>query len=194
MLRFIVTFDYLCPFARNANEAVLSGIDAGRDWDADLRPFSLNQVHVQEGEPAVWDRQPADQGSGVLALQWGVAVRDVFPEAFGAVHRALFAARHDHGRDLRDPEVLGAAISGAGLDPEAVGDLVATGKPLDTLRTEHTELVERWHVFGVPTFIVGDDAVFVRLMERDQVEELERMLDLISWTGLNEFKRTTIPR
>jgi protein-disulfide isomerase-like protein with CxxC motif len=194
MLRFIVTFDYLCPFARNANEAVLSGINAGNEWDADLRPFSLNQVHVHEGEPAVWDRQPGEQGSGVLALQWGVAVRDFFPEAFGAVHRALFAARHDHGRDLRDPGVLGAAVSGAGLDPRAVGDLVATGKPLDTLRNEHTELVERWHVFGVPTFIVGDDAVFVRLMERDQVDDLERMLDLVSWSRLNEFKRTTIPR
>ena len=49
-------------------------------------------------------------------------------------------------------------------------------------------------MFGVPTFIVDDEAVFVRLMERDQVDELERMLGLISWTGLNEFKRTTIPR
>jgi hypothetical protein len=194
MPRFIVTFDYLCPFARNANEAVLSGIDAGKGWDADFRPFSLNQVHVPEGEPAVWDRQLGEQGSGVLALQWGVAVRDFFPEAFGKVHRALFAARHDQGGELRDAEVLGEAISGAGLDPEAVGDLVATGKPLDTLRAEHTELVERWRVFGVPTFIMGDDAVFVRLMERDQVDEVERVLDLVSWTGLNEFKRTTIPR
>ena len=85
-------------------------------------------------------------------------------------------------------------MSGAGIDASEVGDLVASGKPLDTLRTEHTELAEKWRVFGVPTFIVDDDAVFVRLMKRDQVDELERMLGLISWTGLNEFKRTTIPR
>ncbi len=194
MFRFIVTYDYLCPFARNANEAVLSGLEGGKDWEVSFRPFSLNQVHVHEGDPAVWDRPPDDQGSGVLALQWGLAVRDGFPEDFGAVHRALFAARHDDGGDLRDPEVLETAVGGCGLDSAAVADLVATGKPLDTLRNEHTALAERWRVFGVPTFIIDDDAVFVRLMERDQVDELERMLGLISWTGLNEFKRTTIPR
>ncbi|HEX2370747.1 MAG TPA: DsbA family protein [Acidimicrobiia bacterium] len=194
MLRFIVTYDYLCPFARNANEAVLSGLEGGKDWEVGFRPFSLNQVHVHEGDPAVWDRPPGDQGSGVLALQWGLAVRDEFPEAFGAVHRALFAARHDNGGDLRDPEVLETAVGGCGLDSAAVAEVVATGKPLDTLRNEHTYLTERWRVFGVPTFIIDDDAVFVRLMERDQVDELERMLGLVSWTGLNEFKRTTIPR
>ncbi len=194
MHRFIVTYDYLCPFARNANEAVLSGLEDGRGWEVSFRPFSLNQVHVHEGEPPVWDRPAGEQGSGVLALQWGLAVRDSFPEAFGKVHRALFTARHDEGRDLRDPDVLDEVVIGAGLDPSVVGDLVAEGKPLDTLRTEHTELADRWRVFGVPTFIVDDEAVFVRLMARDQADDLDRMLDLISWTGLNEFKRTTIPR
>ena len=164
------------------------------EWEVSFRPFSLNQVHVHEGEPPVWDRSAGEQGSGVLALQWGLAVRDNFPEAFGKVHRALFTARHDEGRDLRDPDVLDEVVIGAGLDPSAVGDLVAEGKPLDTLRTEHTELADRWRVFGVPTFIVDDEAVFVRLMARDQADDLDRMLDLISWTGLNEFKRTTIPR
>lgn len=194
MLRFIVTYDYLCPFARNANEAVLSALAGGKAWEVSFRPFSLNQVHVHEGDPSVWDRPASEQGSGILAIQWSLAVRDGFPEVFAEVHRALFAARHDHGLDLRDPEVVQAAVSGAGINAREVGDLVASGKPLDTLRTEHTELVERWRVFGVPTFIVDDDAVFVRLMKRDQVDELDRMLGLISWTGLNEFKRTTIPR
>lgn len=54
-MRFDITFDYLCPFARNANEAVVKGLRQGRDWDVAFRPFSLAQVHVEEGEPSVFD-------------------------------------------------------------------------------------------------------------------------------------------
>ena len=49
-------------------------------------------------------------------------------------------------------------------------------------------------VFGVPTFISGSDAVFVRFMERHNRTDLYRVLDMLSWTNLNEFKRTTIDR
>ena len=46
---FAVSWDYRCPFARNAHEHVLEGIVAGADWDVTFVPFSLNQVHVEEG-------------------------------------------------------------------------------------------------------------------------------------------------
>ena len=65
---------------------------------------------------------------------------------------------------------------------------------MKTLAAEHTEAVERWSVFGVPTYIEGEEAVFVRFMERGRVDDLERMLDLLEFTRLNEFKRTRIPR
>ena len=69
-----------------------------------------------------------------------------------------------------------------------------SGRPLKALATEHTEAVERWAVFGVPTFIEGDEAVFIRFMERGRTDDLERALDMLQWTRLNEFKRTRIPR
>ena len=191
-MEFAVTFDYLCPFARNANEAVLTGLEQGRDWRVAFRPFSLAQVHVDDGEVPVWDRQEA--ASGVLALQWGLAVRDEFPDLFPGVHRALFAARHDRGLDIKDEAVLRDAVASAGADPDAVAEVVAGGRPAKTLATEHSEAVERWEVFGVPTFIVGDEAVFIRFMERDRVEDLVRALELVAWTNLNEFKRTRVPR
>ncbi len=46
---FAVTWDYRCPFARNAAEHVLDGLGAGADWDVRWVPFSLGQVHVAEG-------------------------------------------------------------------------------------------------------------------------------------------------
>src|SRR5215813_9086562 len=95
---FEITYDYRCPFARNAHEHVLDALEAGADWEVTFVPFSLGQVHVAEGQPDVWDDPEAD--TGLLALQAGTVVRDKFPDRFLAVHRALFALRHDEGLQL----------------------------------------------------------------------------------------------
>lgn len=189
-----VTFDYRCPFAYNGNAAVVAALRAGIDVDFSFRPFSLDQAHVPEGEAPVWERDRDSWGTGTLALLSGIAVRDTFPEQFFDAHLALFAARHDQGLKIDDEAVVADALASAGLDPAAVADEVASGRPLKTLATEHTEEVERWAVFGVPTYIEDDEAVFVRFMERGRVDDLERMLALLQWTRLNEFKRTQIPR
>jgi len=191
---FTVSFDYRCPFARNAHEAVVSGLRAGRDWDVRFVPFSLDQAHVAEGEPPVWERAPGKWGTGVLALLWGIAVRDAFPDRFFDYHVALFAARHDHGRKLGHEDVMRDTASEVGLDVDAVADEVASGRPLDTLAREHREAVKRWEMFGVPTFTVGDRAVFVRLMERDRPDDVDRVLEMLDFERLNEFKHTRIPR
>lgn len=191
-MKFGITFDYLCPFARNANEAVLNGMAAGRDWEPRYVPFSLAQVHIEDGDPAVWDK-PSGK-SGVLALQWGVAARDHFPDMFPAVHRALFAARHDQGSDIGSEAIIREAVTTAGADADAIAEVVATGTPLATLAAEHAAAVEGWQVFGVPTFLVDDHATFIRFMSRGDVDDLQRALDLLAWTDLNEFKRTAVPR
>ena len=190
-----MTFDYLCPFARNAFEAIVAGLEAGRDWQVRYVPFSLSQAHVPEGETPAWDRVVGEKyTSGVLALQWGLAVRDNLPERFPAFHLKAFAARHDEARNIKDDAVLRDVASSAGVDADAIAEIVAGGKPRATLIAEHTEAVERWGVFGVPTFIEGNEAVFVRLMERGNVDDLEQVLGLLQATRLNEFKRTVIPR
>lgn len=188
---FEVTYDYLCPFARNANEAILRGLDEGRDWQVTFRPFSLAQVHVDEGQPDVFDDPSA---SGIRALHWGLAVRDTDPERFPAAHLALFASRHDQGLDLADEEVIRASLAAVDVDVSSITDVVASGEPARTLAREHDEAVERWGVFGVPTFILDEVGTFVRFMSRGDVDDLDRALTLLDWQGLNEFKRTRIPR
>jgi hypothetical protein len=190
-MRFEITFDYLCPFARNAAEAVINGLKQGRDWDVTFRPFSLSQVHVEEHYPDVF-YDP--KKSGILALHWGLAVRDSQPEHFPAAQVALFGARHDHGRDISDESVIRAALEPTGVDVDAAADVVASGAPAKTLAAEHTEAVDRWRVFGVPTFITDDVATFIRFMRRGSVEDLDRALEMLDWHDLNEFKRTVVPR
>ena len=189
-----VTFDYRCPFAYNGNLAVINAIRGGSDTQFRFVPFSLDQVHVPEDEPAMWERDPDDWGSGMRALLYGLAVRDAFSDKFFDGHIALFAARHEHGKQLGEEDVLKEAVASVGLDPDLVAEEAWSGRPLKTLQSEHTECVDNHGVFGVPTFWDGDQAAFVRFMSRGNVEDLERMLDFLTWSELNEFKRPRIPR
>jgi hypothetical protein len=193
--RFTITYDYLCPFARIANETVIEAMRGGRAYGPTFSPFSLHQNSLGEGSVPVWDRPPdGDLGSGVLALLWSIAVRDFHPDLFADMHLALFSARHDHGADLADPAVLARIAASVDVDAAEIAEIVSGGDPMETLRKEHTYLVDRHGVFGVPTFIAGDEAVFVRFMERHRVDDLDRVIDMITWTNVNEFKRTRIPR
>lgn len=196
---YAITWDYLCPFARNAHEHVVAGLRAGAPWDVNFVPFSLKQVHVEEDEPDVWDRDDSEQVSGLLALLAGIAVREVEPARFLDAHLELFAARHDHGDDIREEKVVQAALERAGVDVAAVFAAINDGSVRETLRKEHSTAEDDDGVFGVPTFITGDSTVFIRLMNRprdaeDAVETVERVLDLMRWSELNEFKHTRIPR
>jgi hypothetical protein len=195
---FSITWDYRCPFARNAHEHVLAGLRAGAPWEVTFQAFSLGQAHVGEGEPDIWDHPQDD--TGLLALQVGVVVRDRFPDRFLDTHEALFAHRHDHGGQLKDEGELRSVLAGVGVDADAVFEEVATGGPLSTVRLEHETGVKEHSVWGVPTFIVGDQAAFIRFMHRPQGDSavataaIDRVLDLLAWPELNEFKHTSIPR
>ena len=200
MTEFGITFDYRCPFARNAAEHVLTALEHGASWNVRFIPFSLGQAHVEDGETDIWDR-PGDD-SGLLALQVGVAVRDsVDPATFRAVHRALFALRHDRGQSLKDRALLTEVLVEHGVDAGAVFEAVDDGRALKTVRAEHEAAVRDHDVWGVPTFIVGDEAAFVRLMDRPGGDaelaerSIARVLTLLADAPtLNEFKHTSIPR
>jgi hypothetical protein len=199
VLELEVAFDYRCPFARNAHEVVLAGLEAGAPWEVRFTPFSLSQAKVEHGGTDVWDAPESD--SGLLALQLGVAIRDGQPEHFLAAHRALFAVRHDHGGDLRSADALRDGLAGTGVDVDAALAEVAGGIPLKTVRDEHTRLVEDHEVWGVPAFIAGGQAAFVRLMDRpssdagESIAAVERIVAMLTgWPSLNELKRYSISR
>jgi len=198
-LEFAVTWDYRCPFARNAHEHLIAGLEAGAPWQVTFVPFFLGQVHVPEGGTPVWE-DPA-KADDLLAMVAAIVVRDRFPDRFLAVHRALFLARHDDGRDLRRREVVRDVLQDQGVPADQVLAEVEEGWALDEFRRSHEEAIKTHEVFGVPTFITGDHAVFVRLMTRPDGDgalartTVDRVLRLIGeQPELNEFKHTTIPR
>lgn len=195
---FGLTYDYRCPFARIVHDHVVTGLRDGADWDVTWLPFSLGQAHVAEGEPPVWERLESD--TGLLALQASIAVRDTQPERFVHAHHALFEHRHASAGAIADRADLAPVLESAGVDVDAVWAEVDSGRPLATVEKEHIAYVDSHTVWGVPTFVVDEAAVFVRLLELPQgdaavaTRTIERILDQIAWPALNEFKHTTIPR
>lgn len=194
---FGLTFDYRCPFARLVHDHVVEGLRTGADWDVTFLPFCLGQAHVEEGGTDVWDDPESD--SGLLALQVAISVRDNQNHAFCDVHQSLFDHRHDTGGSLRDRGVLASILAAAGADPEAAFADVDSGRTLSVVRQEHERYVDSHQVWGTPTFVVDDKAVFVRLLDHAHGDgalaraTIERILDDIDWPILNELKHTTVP-
>jgi protein-disulfide isomerase-like protein with CxxC motif len=198
-LAFGLTWEYRCPFARIVSDHVITALEGGADWDVTWVPFSLTQAHVATGEVDAWD--DPSKADTLYAMEAGIVVRDRFPDRFLAVQRGLFDVRHDGGQDLRVPSVVHGVLADAGVDPDAVVKELDAGWPRAEFRKAHTDAVDTRAVFGVPTFLVGDSSVFVRLMDRPNGDAalaqrtIERVIDTITgWPSLNEFKHTSIPR
>lgn len=195
---FTVNFDYRCPWARIVHDHVVTGLRGGADWSVTFTPFCLGQAHVEEGQSDIWDRPQDD--TGIDALQAAIAVRDTQPNFFVPMHEALYEYRFAQNGDLRQRESLNAVIAPCGVDVDAMWSEVESGRPLATIKAEHTGFAVTHSVWGVPTFIVDDKAVFVRLLNRPlgdvalAVSTIDRLLEKMEWSILNEFKHTKVPR
>jgi DSBA-like thioredoxin domain len=194
---FSVSFDYRCPFAKNIHLHVVAGLRAGAPWDVTFVPWTLSQVHRDEGEIDVWDDPSKDEQ--LLALAAGVSVRDQQPDSFLAAHDALFRARHEGSRRLVTLGEIDEVLAPIGVDVDAVRADIASRRPHAVIGESFRDY-ERYEAFGVPTFVVGDVATFVRYMvppagdDAQSVKVIESLLDLMSSEPeLNEFKRTKIP-
>jgi hypothetical protein len=196
-LRFAITYDYLCPFARNGNEHIVAGLRDGAPWDVTFIPFSLTQAKAAESGTIRWDPSQVLRRSGGLALAVAEVVRERQPDRFLDVHLELFALRHDRGEDLRDPSRVAEALERVGVEPGLV-DAAADG--VDMLRVGHEGMVAR-EVWGVPTFVGSRRAVFVRLLDRagaDPAVSVARVTDILrlleSEPMLHEFKQVDLPQ
>lgn len=197
MTTFGVSFDYRCPFAKNIHLHLVAGLRAGAPWDVTFVPWTLSQVHRDEGDIDVWDDPAKDEQ--LLALAAGVSVRDHQPELFLAAHDALFRARHEGSVRLVTLGEIEEVLAPLGVDIDALRADVASRRPHQVIGESFHEY-ERYEAFGVPTFVVGDVATFVRYMvaptgdNAASVKVIESLLDLMaSEPELNEFKRTKIP-
>src|SRR3984957_16753912 len=197
MTSFELSFDYRCPFAKNIHLHVVTALRAGADFDVNFAPWSLSQGSRNDG-PDVWDDPAYD--ADLIALAAAVSVRDQQSEYFLDAHEALFRARHDRAIRLVTLDEISNVLAPLGIDMAKVAADVASRRPHDVIAASHKEF-DRFEAFGVPTFVVNDDATFVRYMSEPSddpnasVQLIDSLLYLMTnQVDLNEFKHTQLPR
>src|SRR5580658_2821575 len=198
MQSFDLSFDYRCPFAKNIHLHVITALRAGADLEVNFAPWSLSQGSRPDGAPDVWNDPAYD--ADLLSLAAGISVRDQQQEYFLDAHEAMFRARHHRAIRLVTLDEISNVLAPLGVDMARVAADVASRRPHDVIAAAHKEF-ERFEAFGVPTFVVNDDATFVRYMsepsgDRSQsVELIETLLAMMTdRPDLNEFKHTQVPR
>ena len=197
-MQFDLSFDYRCPFAKNIHLHVVTALRVGADFNVNFVPWSLSQGSRSDGAPDVWN-DPAYDGD-LLSLAAGISVRDQQSEYFLDAHEALFRARHDRAIRLVTLDEISNVLAPLGVDMAKVATDVASRRPHDVIAASHKEF-DRFEAFGVPTFVVNDDATFVRYMSEpsdDPAESVELITSLLAMmtkrADLNEFKHTQLPR
>ena len=196
MIAFELSYDYRCPFAKNIHLHVLSALEAGADFDVDFVPWTMSQGYKAEDAPDVWDDPEHDPD--LLALAVSVSVRDQQPDQFLAAHEALFRARHEQAVRLVTFEEIERVLAPVGVDVAMVKRDLATRRPHQVIGDKFKKY-ESVEAFGVPTFVVGNDATFVRYMSpptddpKASIALIESLVTLMTrQPELNEFKHTRL--
>jgi protein-disulfide isomerase-like protein with CxxC motif len=197
-MQFDLSFDYRCPFAKNIHLHVIAALRAGADFEVNFAPWSLSQGSLDDGELDVWNDPAYD--ADLISLAAAVSVRDQQSEYFLDAHEALFRARHDRAIRLVTLDEISNVLAPLGVDMARVAADVASRRPHDVIAASHKEF-ERFEAFGVPTFVVNDDATFVRYMSEpqgDPAQSVELITALLAMMtnrpDLNEFKHTQLQR
>src|SRR6202167_2017069 len=180
MTSFDLSFDYRCPFAKNIHLHVIAALRAGADYDVNFAPWSLSQG--RDGGTDVWVDPACDADLISLA---GAGSAAGPPRA--------------HIRRVTLDEISNV-LAPLGVDMAKVAADVASRRPHDVIAASHKEF-NRFEAFGVPTFVVNDDATFVRYMSEpsdDPSASVELITTLLTMMAnradLNEFKHTQLPR
>lgn len=113
-------------------------------------------------KPAVFPQKGVAPARAALALS-----ADVRP----AFCRAVFAEEFAHGRNVAEPEVLADAARAAGLDAEQIAAAAGDPSAKEALFAAGAE-AKRLGLFGAPTFVTSDGALFWGD---------DRMEDALSW-------------
>ncbi len=197
MTSFQLSYDYRCPFAKNIHLHVISALRAGGEFEVTFVPWTMSEGYRGADSPNVWDDPARDDE--LLALAVSVSVRDLQAEHFLAAHEALFRARHESAVRLTRASEIAEVLGPLGVDLDSVFEDVASRRPHAVIG-ESYRAFERYEAFGVPTFVVGNDATFVRYMTAPSArpeESLEIVSSLVALMtqrrDLNEFKHTTVP-
>ena len=171
----------------------------GDNLQVEWKPFLLSQVNSKEGpEWKAWEHTADSPTTSLLDMRAGEAARRQGSQAFEAFQLTLLKARHEDRKELTSSEVVMEAAEASGLDMARFREDLSDKSILDDLAHSHTQAVEEYGVFGVPTFVFPSGAVaFVKTYppsDEDAVEMFESLLNSMGkWNYIGEIKRPQPP-
>jgi predicted DsbA family dithiol-disulfide isomerase len=184
-------FDPLCPLAWRTALWIREARNV-RPIDVTWRFFSLEVINRKEDATPDFQKDASWPALRTLAL----ARRKGGNEAVEKLYLTLGAARHGRKEDIRDPQVIAAALQKAELDPAWVEEALADESTKEEVLADHNEAVERYRAFGVPTIAFeGSEAGFYGPIIREvpRGEEAGEWWDHLEWSlrqpNLFELKR-----
>ena len=139
-------FDPLCPWCYLTSKWVHRLVEL-EVVEVDWRIFSL-EVH-NTGKTSL---EEAADFRAATALRTAVALRQsVGAEAVGRFYAALDARTWDDTQDIRDNDVIRAAVTDAGYDAAVVDAALADPSTWERVVEDHHKVVAEVGAFGVPT-------------------------------------------
>lgn len=184
-------FDPLCPLAWRTALWICEAKRV-RPVEVTWRFFSLEMINRKEGATPDFQKDASWPSLRTLAL----ARRKGGNEAVERLYLTLGAARHGHQADIRQVEVIQAALTKAELDPTWASEALSDESTIADVQADHNESVQRYRAFGVPTIAFeGSDAGFYGpiIHEVPHGEEAGEWWDHLEWAlhqpNLFELKR-----
>ena len=184
-------FDPLCPLAWRTALWIREARSV-RPIEATWRFFSLEIINRKEGATPNFQTDASWPSLRTLAL----ARRKGGNAAVEQLYLTLGEARHGRQEDIRQIEVLQAALKKAELDPAWAEEALADASTTEEVLADHNEAVQRYRAFGVPTIAFeGSETGFYGPIIREvpRGEEAGEWWDHLEWSlrqpNLFELKR-----
>ncbi len=149
---------YLGSAEKKEGKVVKSEGRSAKTWNAlryayrDARRYAERQGLVLKGTEKIWDSSIANIG-----ILWTVQQAR---EKLGAYFEAVYPAFWRRELDIEDVSVIEACLRTAGISSEGFSEFQSNeGRAL------HDALQPQFHpngIYGVPTYVIGDDILFGR--------------------------------
>ncbi len=157
-MKITVWYDFVCPYAWTAQRWLFDvQREMGNDLEIDWRYFSIEQVNKAPDAANVWDHPNDGTSSTMRAFQGVHAAGKQGADKYLHYMATLFNQRHLHKRNLGTQSILEDTATKVGLDLEMFREDLKSDEVFGIFQRDHTEAVEKYGIFGVPTIMFGNE-------------------------------------
>ena len=193
--QFAVSFDYRCPFARNGHESVVAGLRAGRDWDVRSCRSRSTRCTSRRARRRCGSATPTSGAPACSAAVGHRRPRLVPRPVPRLAHRRVRGPPRRGRQDRQGRSARARSRRRSGSTPTRSRPRSRGPAARRSLADEHTEAVKRWHdVRRADVHRRRHAPCSSASWTASNPDDVDRVLDLLEWTDLNEFKHTSVPR